>query len=67
MLGKDYELKLIDFDMSIKGANEQILNRGTKNYRAPEILAGNCANPAAADIFSMAMILFVLRTRGYFA
>lgn len=66
MLGSNFELKLIDFELSAKGPHEKIIHRGSKNYRAPEILNERCQDAAAADVYSIAIIMFVLRTRGYF-
>jgi len=63
LLGEDFNLKIIDFDLAhLRG--EIINERGTKDYRAPEIRDGTCINPAAADIFSAAIVLFVLKSGG---
>jgi serine/threonine protein kinase len=66
MLGNEYQLKICDFDLSIQSPQEKINHCGTANYRAPEIAKGSCSDAAAADVYSAAVVLFVLRTRGYF-
>jgi serine/threonine protein kinase len=64
MLGKDFQLKIIDFDMSCFRADTEILSRGTVDYRAPEVEDGSCMMPYAADVFSAGIILFLLKSGG---
>jgi len=63
LLGVDYKLKIADFDVCVKKDNKEIFSKGTKNYRAPEIRNRNCRDPEAADIFSMGIILFIMKFR----
>jgi serine/threonine protein kinase len=61
LMGKDFLLKLIDFEFSCfieKGIEN---GRGTPNFRAPEVRQAKCTDPGAADIFSCGILLFVLR------
>lgn len=60
LLGKDMNLKLIDFDSAYVVGDEHIRSRGTKHYRAKEVKENRVSNPAAADIYSAAVCLFVL-------
>jgi len=63
LLGADFQLKIADFDSSYKSGDAMIMAEGTKNYRAPE-LKGQCLlDPAAADVYSMGIILFLLLMR----
>jgi len=65
LVGDDFQLKIADFDIShIKGQGS-ISSRGTKCYRAPELARGACSNPASADIYSAAIILFIFKSNGY--
>lgn len=66
LVGADFQLKIADFDISyIEGTGSNILSRGSKGYRAPEIAKGVCARPAASDIYSAGIILFILKTNGF--
>jgi len=64
MIGKDFQLKIIDFDMSYKEGDKKVISLGTRYYRAPEVANGAIINPMAADIFSAGIILFVLKSGG---
>jgi len=64
LLGENFLLKICDFDLSLKKGDEKIKYQGTKFFRAPEILHEECTDPAAADIFSIAIILFLLKSGG---
>lgn len=61
LLSKDYKLKITDFGCSSELNNTDIKNEGTEDYRAPEIIRGNCREKGPADIFSMGIILFLLK------
>mmetsp|Transcript_30872 Transcript_30872/g.28060 ORF Transcript_30872/g.28060 Transcript_30872/m.28060 type:complete len:312 (-) Transcript_30872:45-980(-) len=62
VLGANYFLKLIDFDLSYRcDSNEPIKVKGTANYRAPELKAQTTSNPYACDVFSAGVFLFVLK------
>lgn len=61
LIDSDFSLKIIDFDQShIQG--EKVVCLGTNSYRAPEILAKKCTNIFAADIYSVGVILYALKT-----
>jgi len=64
LIGEDYQLKIADFDLSYVVGDPEILAKGTKFYRAPELKACKCTNSAAADIYSAGVILFVLKSGG---
>ena len=66
LVGDDYTLKLTDFDLSCMEEDIEVVTKGTKNYRAPEIFNGTCQDPRAADVYSAGIVLFVLKTRGTF-
>jgi len=38
VLGKGYQLKVIDFDTSYLKGDLVVLSYGSKNYRAPEVI-----------------------------
>ena len=73
LCGDEFIIKLIDFGFSSKIRNEdgsveyQTEYVGTKAYAAPEILKGIPYDGEKADIFSLGVILFNLRTgfRGF--
>ncbi len=60
MLGANFQLKVIDFDQSQMLSDDFIESRGTAHYRAPEMINGKSNDFAAADIYSMGVILFAL-------
>jgi serine/threonine protein kinase len=64
LMGNDFNLKIADFDLSYFVGDDKLLSRGTKFYRAPELIQGRCTNTQAADIYSAGIILFTLKTRG---
>jgi len=64
LLDKNFVAKITDFDLSFMPEDEEINSKGTENYRAPEIISGTCKDGKAADIYSLAIILFLLKTRG---
>jgi serine/threonine protein kinase len=65
LIGKSYQLKICDFDLSYIEGDEHITSRGTPYFRAPEIIEGNCFNLAGADIYSAGIILFYMFTGGF--
>jgi len=65
LLGKDFQLKIADFDVAQKINDEQLLSEGTENYRAPEIQTGVCTDFKAADIYSAGVCLFTLISRAF--
>jgi serine/threonine protein kinase len=66
LIGDDFQIKVADFDNSYIKNDQPIRSRGTKYYRAPELVTGNCSNPAAADVYSLGVVLFVMKTCGFF-
>jgi len=64
MLGDHFQLKLIDFDLAWKEGDDRVTTKGTKYYRAPEIMKQTCTDPQKADIYSAGIILFVLKCQG---
>ena len=65
LLSDNFQLKIGDFDSAQYKRDGKIRSRGTRNYRAPEVRERNCEDGEAADIYSAAITLFVLRT-GFF-
>lgn len=61
IMGADHQLKLIDFDFSMKLSEKESMGKGTPNYRAPEVKEGESPNPVACDIYSAGIVLFVLK------
>lgn len=71
LIGDDYNLKIIDFDLSYIQEDQKVLSNGTKHYRAPEFFRQNSSRPGskstyAADIYSAGIILFILKSRGIY-
>jgi len=66
LLGENFTLKMADFDLSyVKGVhNLRHMSRGTRFYRAPEVFVKQCQDPFKADIFSLGVMLFVMKTNG---
>lgn len=64
MVGNEFQLKIIDFDMSHKEGDKKIISLGTRYYRAPEVVNATTTKPMAADIFSAGIILFVWKSGG---
>ncbi len=62
MIGEDLNLKISDFDSAYKRGDPSIISRGTRNYRAPELIKESCDDPEAADIYSAGIILFIMMT-----
>jgi len=66
LLGEDFNLKIIDFDQSQKvEKNSKLDFFGTPCYRAPEVWTNSCSNLFAADIYSLGIILFILKANGF--
>jgi len=64
LVGMDFQLKISDFDHSIRKGQSQIPTKGTLYYRAPEIIKEACEDYYAADIYSAGVILFLLKSGG---
>lgn len=64
LIGDDYKLKIIDFDTAWVEGDKNVLAKGTKYKRAPELIFKTSQHKPAADIFSAAIILFLMKTGG---
>ena len=64
LLGEDFQLKICDFDLSYIRGDQVVQSNGTCDYRAHELLNNKCRNPYAADIFSVGILLFFMKTQG---
>mmetsp|Transcript_13559 Transcript_13559/g.11625 ORF Transcript_13559/g.11625 Transcript_13559/m.11625 type:complete len:119 (+) Transcript_13559:575-931(+) len=64
MIGEGFKLKIIDFDLACTQTDKVITSRGTKNHRAPELLTGKVRSLRACDVFSLGIILFLLKSGG---
>jgi len=62
LLGNDYLLKLADFDQSQLLDEKNLLSRGSPSFRSLEVLKGECKDFAAADVYSMGIVLYALAT-----
>jgi len=65
MMGPKFQLKIIDFDHAQFIKDNHLTSGGTKDYRAPEMLRGNCKDLAALDIYSAGIILFAFKAREF--
>jgi serine/threonine protein kinase len=63
LLGEDFKLKITDFDHSRRLGDTLHVQRGTQNFRAPEIIDRKCKDLKAADIYSLGVVLFVLKAQ----
>mmetsp|Transcript_41582 Transcript_41582/g.36968 ORF Transcript_41582/g.36968 Transcript_41582/m.36968 type:complete len:316 (+) Transcript_41582:98-1045(+) len=63
LISEDFGIKITDFDAAIDIEKDDSIGPvGTKNYRAPEIInKEDSVDPFAADIFSLGVILFLLK------
>jgi len=64
LVGEDYSLKIADFDLAHFIKDAKVKTKGTKHYRAPELLEQHCDDPQAADVYSAGIILFVMKCGG---
>jgi len=62
LLHKSFQLKLADFNQTEATRTKDIAYGGTRNYRAPEVIARSCKDPVAVDIYAAGIVLFVLQT-----
>jgi len=65
MLGADFNLKIIDFDQAQPVSDKVLTSGGTRDYRAPEVLNGNCNNLAAVDVYSAGVILYAFKAQEF--
>lgn len=64
-IGKDYTLKIGNFMHSQVHNEAPLPNKYTDGYKAPEVRNNECQNPLAADIYSVGVILFILKFRKF--
>ena len=64
LLGKDFKLKIADFDLAHVKGDSKITTKGTVYYRAPELMEQKCVDVEAADVYSAGIILFVMKSGG---
>ena len=64
LLGKDYSLKVADFDLSHFESDKRVISKGTKFYRAPDVMQGKCRSTKSADIYAAGIVLFTSFTKG---
>mmetsp|Transcript_9623 Transcript_9623/g.8282 ORF Transcript_9623/g.8282 Transcript_9623/m.8282 type:complete len:127 (-) Transcript_9623:540-920(-) len=60
LLGNKFNLKLSDFDHACLDEDGEISDKGSENYRAPELKNGNCLDPYAADVYSLGITIFTM-------
>lgn len=60
LISKDLELKIIDFDLAYKRSDLILIGTGTQGYRAPELIEGKCVDGQAADVYSLAILMFAM-------
>ena len=69
LVDKNFNLKFIDFGFSASNDKKDIekLNQylGTKTYMAPEIKEGTTYSGKSTDIFSMAVVIFIIVKGGF--
>jgi len=64
LVGEDSKLKIADFDLACSLRDTELKTKGSRCFRAPEMVNLKCKSPAAADIYSAGIILFVLKCGG---
>jgi serine/threonine protein kinase len=64
LVGEDCRLKIADFDLSCHIRDNQVKTKGSRCFRAPEMINQKCRDPSAADIYSAGIILFVMKCGG---
>jgi len=60
LLDENFNLKLIDFDLSQNFGSASVTSKGTPGYRPPELKSGQCNDFKAADVYSLAVVLFIM-------
>jgi serine/threonine protein kinase len=65
LVGRDFRLKIADFDHSALNGQVNIPAAGTAYYRAPEMIEGVCPILEAADVYSAAIMLFLFKSGGF--
>jgi len=62
LIGEDLKLKISNFERCCLGNSRNVEHSGTENCRGPEMKEGTASDPIATDIYSVGIILFLLRT-----
>lgn len=62
MLDENWNLKVADFGWSKGGLVCETQSVGTSNYMPPETISGSYYSGQAVDLFSMAVIMFIVFT-----
>jgi serine/threonine protein kinase len=62
LLGEDYRLKIADFDLAFKKGDEMVRGKGSYDFRCPELKESQVKNAFSTDLYSLGVILFVMRT-----
>jgi len=66
VLNSTFHVRLLDSHCSQHFSDEVVMTEGTKIYRAPEIKDNSCnGNFAAADVYSMGIMLYALKTNEF--
>jgi len=65
VLNSNFCVKLLGSDWSQAISDTSVFTEGTKIYRAPEVKNGTCNNLAAADIYSLGIMLYALKTNEF--
>jgi len=60
LIDGNFHLKLTDFDLAQEINSVKLEARGTPGCRAPEVINGECHDFKAADVYSLAVALFIL-------
>ncbi len=62
VIGEDYQLKIIDFDQAHFLNQTEVETRGTPCFRAPELITETCQDFISADVYSIGVILYGIKT-----
>mmetsp|Transcript_12898 Transcript_12898/g.11021 ORF Transcript_12898/g.11021 Transcript_12898/m.11021 type:complete len:138 (-) Transcript_12898:195-608(-) len=54
-------LKITDFDCCYTEGDTSLSCKGTRNFRAPELMNGTVSMPDLTDVYSAAIVLFVFK------
>jgi serine/threonine protein kinase len=65
VLNSNFYVRLLGSDCSQAISDTSVFTEGTKIYRAPEVKTGTCNNLAAADIYSLGIMLYALKTNEF--
>lgn len=61
LLNEEFDLVISDFEFSYMTGDIMTLGRGTKNFRAPEIILNKCDDPKIADLYSLGILLYTMK------